>query len=140
MLDDLFNSEQKQAQGDAFNMLQELEINTSEELLRQRTHFRIRIKSQLILLPGNASDQLKFKLQGTTGDLSQGGCQALFPMPVIAGDLYRLVFDRKTLDLPVTFAQCMRCRVLRENAFEVGFRFFVPITLPKSLVAMASAD
>jgi hypothetical protein len=61
-------------------------------------------------------------------------------MPVIAGDIYRLVFDRETLDLPMTFAQCMRCRQLRENAFEVGFRFFVPVTLPKSLVSMPMAE
>lgn len=141
MLDELFSGKPKKCEtGEAFNLLQELESNTSDELLRQRTHFRIRIKSPLILLPGNASDSLKFKLKGTTGDLSQGGCQALFPMPVIAGDLYRLVFDRDTLDLPMAFAQCMRCRLLRENAFEVGFRFFTPVTLPKSLVAMVESN
>lgn len=141
MLDELFGAQPaKPEPGDAFNLLQELESNTSDELLRQRTHFRIRIKSTLILLPGNASDAQKFRYQGMTGDLSQGGCQALFPMPAVAGDIYRLVFDRQTLDLPMTFAQCMRCRLLRENAFEVGFRFFVPIVLPKSLVSVADTN
>lgn len=141
MLDELFGDSSTKANvSEAYNMLEELESNTSDELLRKRTHFRIRIKSTVILLPGNASDHLKFKLQGTTGDLSQGGCQALFPMPVTAGDVYRLVFDRQTLDLPMTFAQCMRCQQLRDNAFEAGFRFFAPVTLPKSLVAMPMAE
>ncbi len=118
---------------DAFNMLQELEQNTPEEIRRQRSHFRVILKAKVILLPGNASETLKFKVQGVTGDLSEGGCKALVPVPLAVGDIYRLQFDRATLDLPLTFARCIRCALLRENSFEVGFRFFTPITLPRNV-------
>lgn len=120
---------------DAIDMLQELERNTSDEIRRQRTHFRLDIKTRVVLQPGNASELLKFKLQGTTGDLSEGGCRLLLPMPVSVGDIYRLSFDRQQLDLPVTFARCVRCQLLREDAFEAGFKFFSPITLPQNVKA-----
>ena len=116
--------------GDAFDLLQELEQNTPEEIRRQRAHFRLAVKIKVTLLPGNASELLKFRVQGVTGDVSEGGCKALFPTPVRVGDVYRLEFDRPSMDLPLTFARCMRCVMLREDAFEAGFRFFTPIELP----------
>ena len=57
----------------AHSLLQELERNRTEEIRRQRTHFRIAIKASVILQPGNASDRLAMKMKGVTGDLSQGG-------------------------------------------------------------------
>lgn len=117
----------------AFEMLQELERNTPDEIRRQRTHFRITIKSKVTLLPGSASDQLKFKLQGVTGDVSEGGCKVLFPLPIRVGDVYRLEFDRHALDLPTTFVLCRRCIMLRDDAYEAGFSFFAPIALPNNV-------
>jgi len=117
---------------EAFELLQDLGRNTPEEIRRQRTHFRMAIKSRVTLQPGNASELLRFKIQGTTGDVSQGGLSALFPLPALVGDVYRLQFDQNVLDLPLTFARCVRCRVVREDAFEAGFSFFMPITLPQS--------
>lgn len=117
----------------AFDMLAELERNTPEELRRQRTHFRVTLKSKVILAPGNTSDATKLKLQGVTGDLSEGGCRILFPLPPLVGDIYRLTFDRSVLDLPTTYARCVRCHLLREDAFEAGFRFFNLITLPENV-------
>ncbi len=119
----------------AFDLLQELERNTPDEIRRQRAHFRIAVKAHVTLQPANASQMLKFKMQGTTGDLSEGGCRILFPLPVNVGDLYRLEFDRQQLDLPLTFARCVRCHLLREDAYEAGFTFFSPITMPANLHA-----
>ena len=79
---------------------------------------------------------LKFKVKGVTGDISEGGCSVLLPIPVPVGDVFRLHFDRSQLDLPMTFARCLRCRLVREDAFEAGFVFFKAIALPsQSMVA-----
>ncbi len=119
----------------AHELLSDLERNTSDEIRRQRAHFRIQIKAPLTLRPGNASDLFKYRLAGVTGDLSQGGCLALFSLPVQVGDIYRLEFDRSVLDLPLTFARCVRCMLLREDAYEAGFSFFSAVQLPESLAA-----
>lgn len=119
----------------AFSLLQELQQNTPDEIRRQRTHFRIAIKAKVVLEPGSSSELLSFRVQGVTGDISEGGCQALFPLPVRVGDVYRLSFDRTVFDHPLTFARCVRCRLLREDAFEAGFHFFAPIRLPENLHA-----
>ncbi len=123
----------------AFLLLQELEKNTSDELRRQRAHFRLAIKAAVILQPGNASDLLTFKMKGTTGDVSEGGCSAMFPLPVRVGDVYRLQVDRTALSLPLLFARCVRCRLIREDAFEAGFAFFTPIALPDTVMAGAES-
>lgn len=114
---------------DAFELLAEIERNTPEQVRRQRAHFRLQFKTSVILQPGDASRLLEFKVQGVTGDLSEGGCKALFPVPIRVGDIYRLQFDRSELELPLIFSQCVRCHFIREGAYEAGFQFFTPITL-----------
>jgi len=123
----------------AFGLLQELERNTTEEIRRQRSHFRLSIKANVVLQAGNASDLLAYKLKGVTGDVSEGGCSGLFPMPIAVGDIHRLQFDRADLDLPLTFARCVRCRLIREDAYEAGFAFFTPISLPEEVVTGSGA-
>lgn len=120
-------------QEQAFDMLQELEKNTPDEIRRQRAHFRITIKARVTIAPGNASEMLKFRVQCVTGDLSNGGCRILSPTPLRVGDIYRLEFDRTALDVPMTFARCQRCLLIREDAFECGFSFFAPIALPENV-------
>lgn len=119
----------------AFSTLRDLERNTSDEIRRQRSHFRITVKASVTLQSGNSSQLLDFKLKGVIGDISQGGCGALFPLPARVGDVYRLEFDRAELDLPMIFARCIRCSLVREEAFECGFRFFSSIGLPQGLAA-----
>jgi c-di-GMP-binding flagellar brake protein YcgR len=118
---------------EAFNLLQELGRNTSEEIRRQRQHFRVTIKAGVTLQSGNASELLDYKVKGVSGDISEGGCSVLFPIPIHVGDVYRLQFDRQVVDLPLTFARCLRCRLVREDAYEAGFLFFTPIVLPENL-------
>ncbi len=124
----------------AFDMLQELERNTPDEIRRMRAHFRIAVKVQVTLQPANASQMLKFRMRGTTGDISQGGCRILFPLPVRVGDIYRLEFDRQQLNVPMTFARCVRCHLLREDAYDAGFTFFTPIALPTTCSVAAHGD
>lgn len=127
-------------QGRAYDLLQELEQNTPEELRRQRSHFRIALKARVIVQPGNMSLRSALKLQCVTGDISEGGCRMLSPLPLQVGDIYRLEFDRKLVALPITYARCMRCLMLREDAFEAGFAFFVPIALPEHVNAAVEAE
>lgn len=115
------------------SMLAELANNTNDGIRKQRAHFRLDIKARVILRPGNSSDLGQFKIQGVTGDISEGGCRLLLPAPCRVGDIYRVEFDRKMLDIPLTFTRCVRCALLREDAFEAGFRFFTPISLPDSI-------
>lgn len=124
---------------EAFGLLRDLERNTPTEIRRQRAHFRLAIKAAVILQPGNAADLTKLKIQGVTGDVSEGGLSALFPVPVRVGDVYRLSLDRQVLDIPLTFARCVRCRLVREDAFEAGFSFFTPICLPDEVVDRAES-
>jgi hypothetical protein len=125
--------------GEAFGLLRDLERNTPAEIRRQRAHFRLAIKAAVILQPGNAGELTKLKVQGVTGDVSEGGCSGLFPVPIRVGDVFRLQFDRKLLDLPLTFARCVRCRLVREDAFEAGFAFFSPISLPDEVTDKAES-
>ena len=120
---------------EAFSILQEVERNTPDEIRRQRAHFRVSVKARAILQPGNASDLLDFKVQGVTGDISEGGLGAIFPIAARVGDIYRIELDRTQVDLPLTFVRCARCRLVRESAFEAGFTFFAPIALPENLAA-----
>ncbi len=112
-----------------FDLLQELERNKSDEIRRQRVHERLIIKTKVIVQPGNASDLMKLKVQAVTSDISSGGCQVLTPVTLNVGDIYRISFDRSEIDLHMTFARCLRCRLIREDAFEAGFSFFHSLDL-----------
>jgi hypothetical protein len=68
-------------------------------------------------------------VQGISGDVSEGGCCVLFPVPLNVGDVYLLTFDRKTINVSPALARCMRCRLMREDAYECGFSFFTPLDL-----------
>ncbi len=137
MLEDILgNPEERFNKDHGFDLLKELEQNTPEEIRRQRAHFRFMVKVPIILQPGNASQIREFKVQGVTGDISEGGLGALFPIPVNVGDIYRLQFDRKQIDLPMVYALCMRCSMVRDDAFSSGFKFFSAIELPYQLSQM----
>ncbi len=72
---------------EAHSLLQELERNTPDEVRSQRAHFRLSVKAAVILRPGNASELLKLKVKGVTGDVAEGGCSVLFPIPTRVGDV-----------------------------------------------------
>ena len=112
-----------------FGILRDLEQQTSDNIRKQRSSDRITIKSKVILQSGNSSELLKYKIQGVSGDISKGGSRVMFPMPIGVGDIYRLRFETDQLNLPLIFARCMRCVLIREDAYEAGFSFFTAIDL-----------
>ncbi|MBK7641963.1 MAG: PilZ domain-containing protein [Planctomycetes bacterium] len=114
-------------------LLGSLERQKSDEIAKARTHTRVEAKFKVVVRPGNASEALRFKLQGLTADLSRGGCRLILPMPVAVGDVFRIEFEAGEQRIPLTFARCLRCRLVREDAFEAGFSFFAPIELPARL-------
>lgn len=115
------------------DLLHSLEQQKSEEIARQRIHARIDAKLRVVVRPANSSALLAFKIQGLTADISRGGARLILPMPLGVGDLFRLEFDSSVHQLPLVFGRCLRCRLLREDAFEAGLAFFTPIELPASL-------
>jgi hypothetical protein len=125
---------------DALASLADLEGNTSEAIKRARSSTRLRIKSKVIAQPGNSGDRFKWKVQGITGDVSSGGCQILFSIPLRVGDIYWLRFDKQTLNIDSVFARCLRCRLVREDAYEAGFKFFHQVDLSQVRQQGASGD
>ena len=91
------------------------------------------IKVQVTLQPGNASELLNSSVEGVTRDISSGGLGAIFPIPTNVGDFYRLDFDRSEIDLPLSFARCVSCALVREGVYSSGFKFLQNITLPGNL-------
>jgi len=120
---------------EAYRTLQRLERQASEEARRQRAHERVQIKAKVVIQPGNSSQIGGLKAQGITGDISAGGCRAMIPLPVQAGDIYRLQFDGVELGEPSLFARCLRCRFISEDAFEAGLQFLQPVSLPAEVEA-----
>lgn len=113
-------------------LIRELERQSAAEIKKLRAYERKETKVRVDLWPGNSSSQAELHLSGKTNDISEGGCSAVFDAAVLPGDIFRLAFDPKALSLPLVFARVMRCRMLSEDAFEVGFRFFTPVKLPKA--------
>ena len=128
MQDDLFEM------SGALAALGELERNTDQAILAQRSSERLEIQCRVWVRPGNLSERNRFTIEGMTGDLSNGGCQVLLPQPIYPGDIFWLEFDEKLVRIGPSLARCLRCRLIREDAMEVGFRFFQDVDLSNALV------
>ncbi len=118
---------------DSMEILRELEQSTPEAVKRLRAHARLTIRARVIVEPANMSERGSWRIQGVTGDLSAGGTQILVPRPLHVGDIYLLSFDRKAIDIAPAFARCLRSRLVREDAFEAGLKFFEPVSLPEQV-------
>ncbi len=114
-------------------LLRGLDPAQRHEIAQARAHARVEIRLPVRARPGNASDSSGEVVAGLTVDLSRGGCRIVAVRPLRVGDVYRIEFDAPELDLPLTFARCLRCRLLREDAFEAGFAFFGELELPARL-------
>lgn len=115
--------------------LEELEQSTQDAIIRGRAHVRLNIRSRIIVQSADQSRRTLPRLEGVTGDVSRGGCQLLLSAPLAVGDFFLLNFDRAVLDIPPTFARCIRARFIREDAFEAGLSFLNPIDLPSAVSA-----
>ncbi len=114
---------------EAVEAIAEMEQNTPQQVKKMRSHARIAVQAKVIAQPASTSHRNRFRTQGVLGDISRGGCLILFSDPLLVGDIYRLSFDRTALNFEPMFARCLRCRLVKEDAFEAGFSFFHPIDL-----------
>lgn len=119
---------------DALDALAALETNTNAAILAQRSSQRLEIQTKLVVRPGNASQRHEFSIPGVTADISAGGCMVLLPRPIMTGDIFWLTFDDSILRLGSLLARCLRCRLVREDAFEVGFRFLNDVDLQAAIL------
>ena len=117
----------------SIDLVKELESQSIEKIRSLRAHERFNARVHVVLQPGNSSALTELTVQGTTGDVSRGGFGGIFPVPVQVGDVYRVTFVHEQLRVPLVFARCLCCRLVREDAFEAGFKFFNPITLPDAV-------
>ena len=124
----------------ALEALAELEHNTPDQVKQLRSHERITIRAKVTAQPGNTSRRHEISIQGVSGDISQGGCLILFPTSLPVGDIYWLTFEEDTVPIDPLFARCVRCRLVSEDAFEVGFRFFESIDLSKFVAPAPSSS
>ena len=124
----------------ALEALGELERNTDEAIIAQRSSERLEIKSRVWVRPGNVSERHRFTVEGMTGDISNGGCQVLLPRPIYPGDIFWLEFDASDVHIGPLLARCLRCRLIREDALEVGFRFFQDVDLRNAIVTSQAAS
>ena len=111
-------------------LLEELELNHPEEVERTRIVDRFKLKAPCWVRPGNLSQRDQFAHAGNTREVSEGGLLAVLPRPVAVGDIFHVSFDRQVLDLPPLLAQCTKCRMEEDDAFEVSLVFFRDVEFP----------
>jgi len=109
--------------------ISELEHNVCEEIRKQRTCERFEARCPVTVRPGNSRDRSQLAVEAVSGDVSASGCLLLSASPLTVGDVYWLTFDKSVLPIDSLFARCVRCRLLNEEAFEAGLRFFTHVTL-----------
>jgi hypothetical protein len=120
-------------QSELISALAELEQSSQENVTRLRAHERLQIRVPLKVQPGNASERGRNSLECVTADISNGGCMVIGPRPLLPGDVFWLTFDADRLTVGSLFARCMRCRMISEEAFEIGFRFFADVQIAGAL-------
>lgn len=114
---------------DAIEALADLERNTSQVIAAQRTCKRVDIETRVMVQPANCGQRHTERFDGLTADISNGGFMALMARPITVGDFFWVTFDDKELKIGSMLAQCLRCRLVRDDAFEAGFKFPQPIDL-----------
>lgn len=118
---------------DAIDALADLERNTSKLIAAQRSCERIDIQAKVIVRPANCGQRHTERFDGLTEDISNGGFMSLMARPITVGDFFWVTFDDEELKIGSTLAQCLRCRLIRDDAFEAGFRFPQPIDLTTAI-------
>ena len=113
---------------DLFDAVTQLEQTAAEST--GRTNERLLKRCRVLVRPGDSTARDRPPIDAASLDVSPTGCRLVAPRPFRVGDIYWLEFARDAFDLRPAFARCLRCRFVREDAFEGGFAFFQPITLP----------
>ena len=132
MFDD-FTSDGVFESSDALDALRDLEMNSHDAFVAQRASERVEIRARLVVRYGNASQRHQMAVEGLTADISNGGCMALLPRPLMAGDYFWLTFEEDDVRVGSILARCLRCRLVQEETYEMGFQFVSAIDLTTAL-------
>lgn len=108
---------------DSLKALAELQSNTDSAVLAQRASERLEIRIRIEVRSANVSARRDFAVEGVTADISNGGCQVILGFPLMVGDYFSISFKEHPLELDNILCRCLRCRLIQDDAFEVGFRF-----------------
>ena len=109
--------------------IEDLAKNTKENVESQRRgNDRMKLNAPAELVPGNVSGRDGRTYTGNCRDISNRGCRLVLTQPLIVGDIYLLEVESEELDLDPSFSRCVRCHMIREDAFEVGMNFLSPVT------------
>lgn len=126
----MFGENLRHADANPLESLIELQRLDAASEGRDRSSERVGIQCRVELRPGNSRDRSNAQVvNAACSDLSSSGCRLIAPLPPAVGDVYLLSFE-ESVALPNVFARCVRCRLLKEDAYEAGFQFFTELTLP----------
>ncbi|MFT5523074.1 MAG: hypothetical protein ACI9HK_001018 [Pirellulaceae bacterium] len=108
--------------------LASLQQNNATAVRTKRNTARLSTNARVKIVAGSTSDR-GTPVNGVCNDVSPSGCRVISTVPLMVGDIYWVHFDKSSLELGPQFARCLRCRFMREDAYEMGFAFFSPVTL-----------
>ena len=127
-----FDSKKDLNDQDSLKVLEELELNQPKSVMEVRCVDEVEVKAKVWVEPGNASDRDGQKLVGMSSRIGQLSLTTVFPQPLRVGDVYRVTFDRDSLDLDPTYGVCRRCRYVNDDTFESMLVFFAPVRISDS--------
>ncbi len=108
--------------------LASLQQNNAQAVRSKRNTTRLTTNARVKIVAGSTSERDK-PVNGICNDVSPSGCRVISTVPLMVVDIYWIHFDKSSLELGPQFARCLRCRFMREDAYEMGFAFFSPVTI-----------
>ena len=109
--------------------IEDLATNTKQAVeSSRRGNDRMELNSPAQLVPGNVSGRDGRTYDGNCRDISNRGCRLILTQPLVVGDIYLMEVENEELGLDPSFGRCVRCHMIREDAFEVGLNFLSPVS------------
>ena len=109
--------------------IEDLAKNTRENVeSTRRGSDRRTLNSPAVLVPGNVSGRDGRVYNGNCRDISIRGCRLVLTQPLVVGDIYLMNVENEELGFDPSFGRCVRCHMIREDAFEVGMNFLSPVS------------
>ncbi len=112
---------------EAYKLLEELQLNQPAQVLENKSDEESAIRIAVEIAPGNASEREGPPEIGVTSKIGKLHVVIACEFPLLVGDVYRLEFERKRLDIGAVYAVCRRCTMLHEDRFEARMSLFTPI-------------
>ena len=122
----MFDSRQEPTPEEAHRLIEELELNHPKRVMEVRCVDGVEIKATVWVESGNATDRDGHKLVGTSSRIGQLNLTTVFRWPLSVGDVYRITFDRESLNLNPCYAVCRKCCLVNEETFQSTLTFFAP--------------